>query len=238
MERISIGREHANWKQLYRIGGVAPFIVLILYLSQFLIFFSGEAYPLTAVGWFKLFQRSKILGLFFLNALDIFSIAMLGLMYLALCVTLRRTNPSQIVIATFFAFLGVAVFVSSRVAMVSGMLSLSEQYATAVTEAQRSQILAAAQVVTSLSRATPETFGFLFMAIAGLVYSIVILQSKNFSKLIGYLGILAFTFTLANDISLIIAPSVAAFIMPINGSLWLLWWILVGLRLFKFGRMT
>jgi hypothetical protein len=185
-----------------------------------------------------LFQRSKILGLFFLNALDIFSIAILGLMYLALYVALRRTNPSQMVIATFFAFLGVAVFISSRAAMVSATLSLSDQYATAATETQSFQSLAAGQAITSLSRATPETIGFLFMAIAGLVYSKVILQSENFSKVIGYLGILAFTFTLANDISLVVAPSAAAILMPINGLIWLIWWLLVGRTLLQFGQNT
>ena len=104
------------------------------------------------------------------------------------------------------------------------------------TEAQRSQVLAAGQAITSLSRATPETIGLLFVAVASLIISIVILKIETFSKVITYLGILAFVITSANDISLIVAPSVAAILMPINGLLWFIWWILVGRTLLQIGR--
>ena len=228
-----------EWKHLYRIGGAAPFVALIFYLSQFLIFFSGEAYPTTSEGWFMLFQRSKILGLFFLNALDIFSIAILGLMFLALYTALRHTSPSYMVISTFFALLGITVFVSSRASMVSGMLSLSDQYVSTISSGgQRTEVLAAGQVITSLSRATPETIGFLFMAIAGLIISIVILQSETFIKAIAYIGILAFIMTIVNNISLIVAPSITSIIMPINGLLWTIWWVLVGGTLLQLSRKT
>lgn len=236
MDKTSTETGNSNWKHLYLIGGTAPLISLAFYLSQFLIMFSGETYPTTPEGWFTLFQRNKLLGLFFLNALDIFSIAILGLMFLALYIALRQTNPSYMAIATYFAFLGIMVFVTSRAVMVSGTLSLSEQYATATTEAQRSQVLGAGQAITSVSRATPETIGFFFMAVAGLIISVVMLHSETFSKVIAYIGILGCIVTLANDISLVIAPSSAAIIMPINGLFWFIWWILVGLRLIQLGR--
>ncbi|MGD9092998.1 MAG: hypothetical protein PVF74_09115 [Anaerolineales bacterium] len=67
-------------------------------------------------------------------------------------------------------------------------LSLSDRYATAVTDAAREQLLAAGQVIDSLGRATPETTGFLFMAFAGLIFSIVMLMSGTFSRWTAYLG--------------------------------------------------
>lgn len=226
----------APWKSLYRIGGTAPLITIAFYLSQFLITFSGETYPSTAEGWFGLFLRNKLMGLFFLNALDIISIAILGLMYLALYVALRRINPSYMAVAAFFAFLGIAIFVSTRAAMVSGTLSLSDQYAAAITEAQRSLVLAAGLAIISLSRATPETIGFLFMAVASLIISVVFLQSEIFGNVMAYVGILAFVITLANDISIVTAPLVAPVLMPLNGFLWFIWWILVSRKLLQLAR--
>jgi hypothetical protein len=227
----------SSWKSLYRIGGVAPLITLTIYLSQLLIIIvSGETYPTTPESWFALFQRSKPLGLIFLNALDVFSIAILGLMFLALYVALRSTNPSYMAVATFFAFLGVAVFVSARAEMVTATLSLSNQFAIATTEAQRSQILAAGHAVMALSRATPETLGFFFITIASLIISVVILQSGTFSKMIAYLGILGSVIVLANDISIVIAPSMATILMPLSGLVWLIWWILVGQKLLRLER--
>jgi hypothetical protein len=139
-------------------------------------------------------------------------------------------------VATFFAFLGVAVFVSARAEMVTATLSLSNQFAIATTEVQRSQILAAGHAVMTLSRATPETLGFFFITIAGLIISVVILQSGTFSKMIAYLGILGSVIVLANDISIVIAPSMATILMPLSGLVWLIWWILVGQKLLRHER--
>ncbi|MBN1136721.1 MAG: hypothetical protein JXM73_09045 [Anaerolineae bacterium] len=44
-------------------------------------------------GWFALFQHSKLLGLFTLNALDILSIALMGVMFLALYAALKHADP-------------------------------------------------------------------------------------------------------------------------------------------------
>jgi hypothetical protein len=86
----------SNWKSLYRIGGVAPLIALAFYLTQMLVIAFGEAYPATIEDWFSLFQRSKVLGLLYLNALDVFSIAFLGTMFLALySVRLSRSVVSR-----------------------------------------------------------------------------------------------------------------------------------------------
>jgi hypothetical protein len=88
----------------------------------------------------------------------------------------------------------------------------------------------------SLTRATPETFGFLFMTFGGLFISLVILQSGKIKKWIGFVGLLGFIATLANDISLIAAPTAASAIMPANGLLWFTWWVAVGVTLLRLGR--
>jgi hypothetical protein len=171
-----------------------------------------------------------------LNALDIFSIAILGLMFLALTIALWQVKPAWMLVAGFFAFLGIATFVSSRADMVTATLSLTEQYAAITTEAESAQILAAGQAVMVLSRATPETFGFFFVAIASLIISIIMLKTDIFNNGIGYLGILGFVVTLANHIGLILAPAIAPALMSISGLIWLIWWIWVGIKLLQIGR--
>jgi hypothetical protein len=222
-----------NWRILYRAGATAPLIALAFYLSQFAIVFSGATYPTTPEGWFVLLQHSKLLGLFFLNALDVISIALLGCMFLALYVALRHTHPSITAIAAFFALLGIAVFVSSRTDAVSATLSLNDQYAAAATEAQRSQVVTAAQAVFAPTRATPETAGFFFVAVAGLLFSLVTLRSAKLSRVAAYVGLLAGLVTVADDISVVVAPMLTAFLMPINGLLWLVWWLLISRGLFR-----
>jgi hypothetical protein len=230
----------AKWKRLYRLGALAPLVTLAFYMTEVLaIIFgelAGEPYPIVASDWLPLFQRSKALGLLYLNALDVFSIAILGVMFLALYVALRRTNESYMAIAAFFAFIGIAAFVSSRADAVSASLTLSGQYAAATTEPQRVQILAAWQAAEAPVRATPQTIGFLFIAIAGLIISAIMSQGEVFGKVNAYVGILAGAVTLADHVCIVVAPSIAGILMPIDGLLWFVWWLLSSRGLFRLQR--
>jgi hypothetical protein len=232
-----------KWRTLYRAGALAPLIALILYSSQFIILIFGDPFPATVEGWFALAQRNKVLALWYLNALDIVSFALLGIMFLALYVALKRVRPSWVLIALYFGLLGAVVFVVPRALMLS-LLPLSDLHAAATTEAQRTLYLAAGETLSLVGTATPQTLGFLFMAVAGLIISAVILRGRApssasaFGKAAGYVGIVGFVVALANYVGWLIAPSIAAVLMPIDGLLWLLWWLMISAGLFKLAKVT
>ena len=231
----------AKWKTLYRAGAVAPLIALVFYLIEFSILILGEPYPTTIEGWYALFQRSKLLGLWYLNALDIISFALLGIMFLALYVALRRIRPSWMLIALYLALLGAAVFIVPRVLHLS-LLPLSDLHAAATIEAQRTMYLTAGEALSHVSTATPQTLGFLLMAVAGLIVSVVVLRSSMQSwplgKAAAYVGIVGFVAALANYISRLLAPDIAAMLMPINGLLWFVWWLMTSVGLFRLAKAT
>lgn len=235
--------DRAKWRTLYYAGAVAPLIALFFYLIEFSLLFLGQTYPTTIEGWFALIQRSKLLGLWYLNALDILSFGLLGIMFLALYVALRRLSPAGMLIALYAALLGVVVFIVPRVLHLS-LLPLSDLHAAATTEAQKTVYLAAGEALSQVSSATPQTLGFLLMAAAGLIISIVILRSQPagksvaLSKAVGYVGMAGFVAALANFGSRLLAPAVAGALMPINGLLWFAWWILVSVNLFKLAQKT
>lgn len=233
--------EHEKWKTLYRAGAVAPLITLVFYLSQFVILIFGDPFPTTIEGWYALFERNKLLGLWYLNALDIVSWTLLGIMFLALYMALRRLRPSWMLIALYFSLLGVVVFVVPRVLTVS-VVTFSDLNAAATTEAQRTMYLTAGETLSQVSTATPQTLGFLFMTVAGLIISTVLLRSQSFGrsaalgKAAGVVGIIGFFVALANYITWIVAPSIAAVLMPINGLLWLIWWLMMSVGLFRLAK--
>ena len=227
----------AKWKTLYRAGAVAPLVALLFYLTEFSILFLGEPYPSTVLGWYALIQRGRLLGLWYLNALDILSFAFLGIMYLALYVALRRVRPSATLIALYLAMLGIVVFIVPRVLQLA-LLPLSDLHAEAATEAQRAIYLAAGEALSYVTTATPQTLGFLFMAAAGLIISTVLLSGRTFGRTAGYVGIVGFVAALANYASHLLAPQVAEMLMPINGLLWFVWWILISGWLFRLAGST
>ena len=236
-QTVTSETDHTPWRSLYRAGAVAPFVTLSFYLIQILTMTFGGADPTTIEDYVSLLQHSRILGLLYLNALDIFSIAFLGTMFLALCVALRQVDRSCIAIAAFFAFLGIATFVVPRVAMLS-LVPLGARYATATTETQRTVLLAAMETLGSLGMATNRTIGFLFLTITSLVLSGVMLKTATFGKVTAYVGIVAGVVTLAVDICVVILPSAAETLAFLDALFWPAWWILVSLGLFKLARTT
>ena len=226
----------SDWNKLYRIGALAPILTLVFYISEFALI-PWDEFPTSPAEWFILFQRSKFLGLFYLNALDIFSITLLGLMFLALFMALRKTEQVLMLVATFFGLLGAGVFVVPRVAMLS-LLTLSDHYAVAATEVERTRLLAAGETLGALGTPTPQTVGFFFMAIGVLILSFVMLRNPQFNKITAWLGILASLCTFFDDLSLVLAPTLSTSLMILNGLLWIPCWIMISRDLFRLARRT
>jgi len=168
-------------KSLYILDGAAPLVTLVFYISEFL-FIQWDKYPDSIEGWYLLFQQSKVVGLFYLNALDILSIALLGVMFLALYAALKPVNGSLMKIAVYFGLLGVGEFIVPWVAMLS-IMKLSEQYALAHTAEVGIRLLAAGETLGALGTATPQTAGFFFLAIGVFTLSLVMLRGNQFNKI-------------------------------------------------------
>lgn len=241
----------SEWNSLYKIGGMAALLAGVLFrrnLAAEIGLLSQHKAPVTVSDWFALLQSNRLLGLAYLNIFDIVNYALVGLMFLALYAALRRGNQSYMAIATTFGFLGIAVYFASNTAF--SMLSLSEQYAGAITEAQRSMYLAAGEAMLVLNRFSdpgshPGTGGYislLLIALAGMMTSVVMLRSDLFNRATAYLGILASTFDLAYCIAYACVPAVGSELLvllfiPAAGLFWMIWHIMVGWRLYQLGRL-
>ncbi len=239
----------SDWKSLYRVGGVAALMAGVIFrrnLGVEISLFSTQKQPDTIIGWMTLLQNNRILGLAYLNIFDLVNYALVGLMFLALYAVLRRANKSTMAIATALGFLGVAVYFASNTAL--SMLSLSDQYAAATTDAQRTSLLAAGQALLAINRfsspgAHPGAGGYaslLLIAAAGMIISVAMLRSKVFSRATAYVGILASAFDLAYCIAFAFAPLdgslLAVLFIPAAGLLLMIWHILIGRRLYQLGR--
>lgn len=225
------------WKTLFKAGAVAPLIALAVYVLEVIgVIMVGDPYPTSSLEWFTLFEENRLLGLLALNVFDVVSISLLGVMYLALYMALKRQDASRMLIAVFFALLGVTVFVASRADMGSTMLKLSDEYAAATTQVQKDQLLAVGQALGAPIRATINTMGYFFVAAASLIISTVILRSRTFNKAAAYLGILGFIIALVARLGLIIDSSLDEMLLPIHGLVWLIWWVLISRGLFQLAR--
>jgi hypothetical protein len=233
----------SNWKSLYKVGGAAALMAVLVGLSEIIITFlpgGGVSSGIVTVpDWFTLFQNNWFLGLRNLGLLNIFLTALAIPIFFALYAAHRRVNQVYAALAMIMAFIGVAVFFATNRAF--PMLELSRQYATATTDGQRSMLVAAGQAMLCVGQShTPGTFiGFFLTEVAGIVISIVMLRSQVFSKASAYAGILGFGLLLIFEVCSSFVPALdVAIIFAIGGGLLsMAWYILIARRLFQLGQI-
>ncbi len=235
-------------QSLYTIGGAAALICALMYLITMVIYIPANRAgppPGTVVEWFTLLQTNPITGLFFLGLADIVIMLLWGPMSLALYAVLKQGNRTWSLIATTFVFVGMAVYLATNVAF--SMLSLSHQYAAATTEAEKVIVLAAGQALVAVSQGTGGQYTGMPLAwFAGLILSAVMLRSQAFSKTTAWAGLLGLGlllasvpfsgYTTAGPPTTVVSAIVAVSFIG-GGLLSLAWYILVGQRLLKLGRL-
>ena len=243
---------NAEWKKLYKIGGLAALMAGIFFrrnIAAEISLFSAYQAPSDVGEWFALLQSNRLLGLAYLNVFDLVNYILVGLMFLALFVVLKQANPAFMTIAIAFCFLGIAAYFASNTAF--SMLALSAHYAAATTDAQKTVLLSAGEALLALNRfsnadAAPGTAGLasLFLiAAAGMLASITMLQSNVFRRTAAYVGIVASALDLAYCFAFVLNTSVdgkvlALVFIPAAGLFWMIWQILVGWRLWQLGNLS
>jgi len=215
-------------KNLYRVGAIAALITLLLIPIQAVVFIAWPP-PITAAGYFALLQSNKLLGLLSLDLLYVVDNALLIPIFLALYVALRRDSQPFMALGLGFGLVGIASLFASNTAF--DMLSLSDGYAAATTEAQKAMYLAAGQAMLATYAGTAYHVSYVLGSLAGIVVSAVMLRSRSFGKAAGYLGIISNVLGFG-----LYVPTIGVYLSLLSVVPFLaIWYALVALRLWRLG---
>lgn len=241
-------------KSLLRGGGIAALLAGLLFrrnlgaelslLKEFGLITAGSATPPTTVlAWFTLLQSNPLIGLTWLNVFDLVNYALVGVMFLTLFVTLRRVNRSVMGLTVGLGLIGITIYFVSNQAL--SLLSLSHQYAAATAAAQRSMLLVDGQTLLAIPQFSSlgRYLSLLFVAMAGLLTSMVMLRSNMFNRTTAYVGMLAAVLDLAYCVAIRLMPAVdgerlGLCFIPAAGLCLMIWHILIGQRLYRQGRFA
>jgi hypothetical protein len=217
-------------KLLYQLGGIAAFIVALFIPIQGFIFIAFPP-PSTVIGYFNLFQTNWVMGLLDLDLLLIVDNLLVIVVFLALYTALKKFNEPFMLGALITAMVGIVLYIVSREATFS-MLSLSNQYAHAATDAERAALLAAGQTLLTIYNGTVFDVSYVLGAVPILIIAFVMLHSNIFSKFTGYTAILmGAMMVLPPTIGMVGLIFSLLSLMPT-----LVWLILIGLKFFQLGR--
>jgi len=217
---------------LFRLAGAGALLSAVFIPIQVLVFIVWPP-PLdgTAADWFALFQDNRLVGLLDLDLLLIADSVFLVPILLALYVLLRRESESVMAIATALGFLGIVFFIASNPAF--EMLSLSERYAEATTEAQRSTFLAAGEAMLATWEGTAFQTYYILGSVAGIAIGALMVRSAVFSNLVGWMAILG------NAVGLgLYVPTVGVYISVFSVVFLEIWYILLARKLLHLGRQA
>jgi len=183
----AIGRAaESNWRTLYMAGGIAAVTVLVLVAVQMPVFFS-RPFPSTVSEWFDLFRASPLVGLINMDVLMLVDNALLAVVFLALYAALRPASPSWMAMAVVLALVSITTYLASNTAF--QMLSLSERYANAATEAEKLSALAAGEAMIATWQGSAFNASYVLSAVSILITAAVMLRSRVFSRWTGYVGL-------------------------------------------------
>jgi hypothetical protein len=229
----SAAQADRGWSSLFKIGGIAAVITLILIPFGAIPFLVGSR-PDTVQGWFALLRDNRLLGLALLDIPNLLvNVFAIGL-YLALGAALWRANESVTVLATTLGLLAVALYIPTNPA--ASMLALNDSYVAATTDGQRTLLLAAGQtILTVYQSSTAFTVSYLFGALATLLISIVMWQdhTRLFGKRCAGIGIAASLITLG-----LFVPVIGLYISIFSVLCYAPWLGLVARGLFKLSRQA
>jgi hypothetical protein len=216
-----------QWRTLYRVAAASALASALLTPIAIVVFIIWPPpYQGTVEEWFRLFQRSWLLGLLSLDLLLMIIYVLLIPIFLALFGALRRHSESWMALGTVLGLVSVAAYLASNTAF--EMLNLSNQYATATTEAQRTELLVAGRAMLVTYQGTAFHASYIIGSLAGVIISAVMLRSTTFGKGPGYAGILG------NGVGLgLYLPVVGVMVSAASGVILWVWLLLLTHRFFR-----
>ncbi|MDL1945090.1 DUF4386 family protein [Chloroflexi bacterium CFX2] len=228
--KTEVAETEHGWKPLFKMGGIAALMMAGIIIVQMIVFMSAPpTYDGGASAWFALFQHNKIIGLIDFELLMIVYVFLSLPITLALYILLRRVSPSFTAIYVVLSLIGIISFIVARPAF--EMLSLSNGYAAATTDAERAVYLSAGETLLAVFHGTAFQVSYVLGSLGGFIISLVMLKTDVFSKATAYLRIASSVF----DFGLYI-PVVGMYISIFSVLFLLVWDILIARRLFQLGR--
>jgi hypothetical protein len=223
----------SSQKTIFWIGGFTCMILIAYSLVTLFIMSIIGGPPETIEQTFSILRENRLNGLLRLDILTVFVMPLYYLLFYSLYIALNKTDHALVTISIIFAFAGLTLFLATP--SVFSYLYLSDKFSAAITELQKNQLLAAGEslLASDMWHGTGARVGGLLLQTGALIISVVMLRSNVFSRFTALTGITSHGLDLLHIIIGFFIPSLGNALMFIAGPLYLLWFPLVGLRLYK-----
>ena len=232
-EERAVSGDPGDLRSLCRIGGIAALILVVYSLATMvqMVLLGGQ--PTTTAEAFRMLQNNKAVGLLRLDLPTVVILPLYYLLFIGLFAALRRIDRANAMLATALAFVGVTLTLATPTAL--SMLTLSDKYTAATTDAARMQLLAAGEAILAADiwHGTGAMVGGVLVQSGAVLICCVMLRGGVFSKTTALLGIVMHSLDLTHIVFGLFVPVYGAILMALAGVLYPVWFFLVGRRLLQ-----
>jgi hypothetical protein len=229
---------YSSHKITYWFGGLICTILMIYSLATMVVMFGIGTPPETIIECFSMLNENKFLGLLRLDILTVFIMPLYYILFYSIYIALKNHDNDALRISIILIFAGLTLFLATP--SVFSYLHLSDKYSLATTELEKSQLLSAGEAIlaSDMWHGTGAKIGGILMQVGALIISILMLKTNVFTRFTAYIGIFSHGLDLLHILIGFFLPVAGAILMAIGGTLYLVWFPLIGLRLFKLSNAT
>jgi hypothetical protein len=223
-------------KWIYRVGGISALVLGIGYLLTIpvVIVYAG-GFPPPGVEAKLVFFAEHAAEWWAATALMVFTDLLYVPVFLALYQALKGINKYMMVLALACEGLFVALDLAITWTAYSSLAAMGGVYAAATSDAQRAIVIAAAGYPSAITDSPLVAIYIVFLPALGLLFASLVMRKGIFNKVLAYMGVIAGVFGILAGVGpLFISDLETA--QYINAGLAMIWFFLVGFKLYKLSR--
>lgn len=221
-----------------RLGSVAAFLMTAYSLVTIVIMTTLGTPPESIEQLFDMLAQNRLVGALRLDALTVFAMPLYYILFYSLYLEMKHTSNTLAAISTLLIFVGVTLFLATP--SVFSYLYLSDKFAMAETESEKNQFIAAGQAIiaSDMWHGTGARVGGILLQSGAFIISMAMLKNSSFTKLTAYTGIVTHGLDLLHIIIGFLNLATGNMLMVLAGPLYLLWFPLIGVQLWRNGRIS
>ena len=224
-------------RYLYLAGGWTS-VLFLAYLFATLIIFATipEGYPDTAAECFNMLKENKFIALLRLDIISVIVIPFYYLLFFSIYRSLKTNYELIAKIALFCTLAGVTVFIAGVNQL--SVIILSNKYHLTDSPEVKQQLLAACEgmMAGDMWVNTGSVIRGILIETGAIIFSVLMLKTLVFNKVTGWVGILTHGFDLSSILAGLVFPPVKEIFTMTAGPLYIVWFLLIGIRLFKLSK--
>ncbi len=222
---------------LYKAGGWTSVLFLVYSVVTILIMMMLKGgYPGSALECFEMIHENRFIALLRLDLVSIIVIPFYYLLFFSIYQALKKDYELAAKIALFLTLAGVTIFISGL--NLASIINLSDKYFQATSPGLKDQLLAACEgmLASDMWINTGAIIRGILIETGAIIFSIIMLKTLVFNKVTGWVGILTHGFDLSSIVAGLFYPPTKEVFTMVAGPLYIVWFILIGTRLFQLGK--